>query len=285
MRSSSPGESLPASDDYGEIDVRDRARVTRFLERVRPAHVLHLAARTFVPESFGNERETYEVNFFGTLNLLECLRDTDFRGTFLFISTADAYGHTPENELPIGECRPLRPMNPYSASKAAAEALCVSWAQRSRFKIVIVRPFNHIGPGQDSRFVVSDFACQVIEIKLGLRPPVIETGNLDTTRDFTDVRDVIAAYCMLLERGQSGEVYNVCSGNEVSIRNVLQSLLALSGVAATLTHSQQRERPVQQMRSVGSNQKLRSATGWTPKILLEQSLRDVLSYWNDRLNG
>src|SRR5262249_13736606 len=152
-------------------------------------------------------------------------------------------------------------------------------------EVVIARPFNHIGPGQDARFVVSDFAKQIIEIKLGRREPVIHTGSLDSTRDFTDVRDVVNAYCLLLESGLNREVYNVCSGRETAIRTVLERLLDISGVNASIEQVSERNRPAQQLRSVGTFHKLHSDTGWSPRIPLDQSLTDVLTYWNERLNG
>lgn len=278
---------LPAvtfADERGEIDICDRTRLRAFIERIRPKVVVHLAALTFVPGSFANERRTYEVNFLGTLNLLDALRDAGFDGRMLYVSSADAYGSVPEERLPISESQPLAPRNPYAASKAAAEALCKSWACNVPFSIVIARPFNHIGPGQHEYFAVSQFAKQITEIKLGRRKPVIETGDLDVTRDFADVRDVVRAYRLLLASGESGDVYNVCSAQEVSIRSVLQRLLALSGVDAKVEQSPARGRGTQQLRAFGSYDKLHAITGWRPEISLDQSLSDVLNDWSNRLN-
>src|SRR5438876_2355456 len=217
------------ADDGGNVDLRDADRVKRAVARIAPDAVIHLAAQSFVPESFAHPRETYEINFFGTLNLLDALKAAGFTGRLLFVGSGDCYGIVAPNELPIDEAQPLRPRSPYAVSKAAAEALCYQWSQVEAFAIVMTRSFNHIGPGQTERFVVSDFARQVVEIRKGLRPPIIRTGDIDVTRDFTDVRDVVEAYLLLLDQGKRGEIYNVCSGLEHSIRDVLMRLLRLAG--------------------------------------------------------
>jgi GDP-4-dehydro-6-deoxy-D-mannose reductase len=181
------------------------------------------------------------------------------------------------------ETQVLRPRNPYSVSKAASELLCYQWTQTHGFDIVLTRPFNHVGPGQAERFVVSDFARQIMEVKLGLRDQVMHVGSIDITRDFTDVRDVVNAYFMLLERGLKGEVYNVCSGREQTIRSILERLIALAGIECRLVEDQARIRPNEQQRMCGSHARLRRQTGWQPTIDMDQSLRDVLNYWEREL--
>jgi GDP-4-dehydro-6-deoxy-D-mannose reductase len=275
---------LPLADDDGSVDLRDRDRVRRAVERIAPDAVIHLAAQTFVPASFKHPRETYEINFLGTFALLEALKAADFSGRFLFVGSGDGYGVVAPDELPVDESHPLRPRSPYAVSKVAAEALCYQWTQSERFEIVMTRSFNHIGPGQSDRFVVSDFARQVVEIRKGLREPLISTGDIDVTRDFTDVRDVVQAYLMLLERGKSGEAYNVCSGAEYSIRDVLQRLLRLAGVEATVERDPSRVRHAEQRRMCGSPRKLQSDTGWTRQFSLEKSLQDVLHDWETKLS-
>src|SRR5262249_48752052 len=148
--------------------------------------VIHLAAQSFVPASFAHPLETYEINFLGTYSLLEALKAAGFKGRFLFVGSGDAYGVVRPEDLPIGEEHPLRPRSPYAVSKAAAEALCYQWSRSESFEIVMTRSFNHIGPGQSDRFVVSDFARQVVEIRKGQRRPQISTGDIEVTRDFTD---------------------------------------------------------------------------------------------------
>ena len=276
-------EFIPLADDGGSVDLRDPKRLQRALARIAPDAVIHLAAQSFVPASFANPHETYEINFLGTLNLLEGLKASGFAGRILYVGSGDGYGIVTPQELPIDEARPLRPRSPYAVSKAAAEALCYQWSQTEGFEIVMTRSFNHIGPGQSDRFVVSDFARQIVEIRKRRREPVIRTGDIDVTRDFTDVRDVVQAYLLLLDRGRSGEVYNVCSGAEQSIRGVLMRLLELASVEAAIEHDASRVRPAEQRRICGSPRKLQADTGWTRRYSLDTSLKDVLNDWEARL--
>ena len=275
---------VPLVDEDSNVDLRDADRVRRVVAHIAPDAVIHLAAQSFVPESFARPRETYDINFFGTLNLLEALKTANFAGRFLFVGSGDSYGLVAPDELPIEEAQPLRPRSPYAVSKAAAEALCYQWSQSEPFAIVMTRSFNHIGPGQSERFVVSDFARQVVEIRKGLRPPLIRTGDIDVTRDFTDVRDVVQAYLLLLEQGRRGEVYNVCSGSEQSIRDVLMRLLRLGGVEAAVEQDPLRLRRAEQRRICGSPRKLEHDTGWARRYSLDTSLADILNDWEAKLS-
>jgi GDP-4-dehydro-6-deoxy-D-mannose reductase len=269
----------------GTIDLLDKTTLESAIHETRPDCVLHLAAQSFVPGSLDNPRATYDVNFYGTLNLLEALRAHGFKGRMLYVGSGDVYGWVEPNALPAIETQPLCPRNPYAVSKAAAELLCYQWTQSYYFDIVITRPFNQIGPGQAERFVVPDFARQVAEIKRGIREPVIRVGNINVTRDFTDVRDVVRAYLLLLERGNQGGVYNVCSGRERSIRSILEQLIDIARVDCKIVLDEQRMRPTEQKRMYGSYAKLNRQTGWQPEIEFGQSLRDVLSYWESRLKN
>ena len=276
--------ALPLAGAGGErIDLRDEAAVRAAVETARPEAVVHLAARSHVPESVDNPREAITVNVVGTLNLLSALQDCGFRGRMVFVGSAEAYGAVSPEELPIVEERPLRPRNPYAASKAAAEALAYQWSQTAEFDIVMARPFNHIGPGQQPRFVVSDFGRQIAEIKLGRRPPVVRVGELEATRDFTDVRDTVRAYALLLKYGTNGEVYNVCSSQERSAGDLLGRLMEQGGVEAEVEAEETRKRPGEPRRFVGSFAKLERDTGWRPEISLETSLGDILRDWERRL--
>jgi len=263
----------------GAIELREPATLQQAIEETRPDYVLHLAAQSFIPASVKDPRATYEVNFFGTLNLLQTLKAGGFRGRMLYVGSADAYGAVRDEDLPIVESCPLRPRTPYGVSKAAAELLCYQWTQDQGFDIVISRPFNHLGPGQAEHFVVPDFAKQVTEIKLGRREPVLKVGAIDVTRDFTDVRDVVQAYLALMERGESGEAYNVCSGREFSIREILEELIRLAEVECRIIVDSARLRAIERKRNRGSFEKLAQCTGWNPRITLTESLRDVLAYW------
>jgi GDP-4-dehydro-6-deoxy-D-mannose reductase len=267
---------VPFADERGSIDLRDADRVHFAVAALMPQAVLHLAALSSVAASFNNPAETFAVNFQGTLNLLEALSAAHFQGAFLYVGSADTYGKTEEPDLPIRETQPLRPRSPYAVSKVAAEALCYQWSQTHDFRLVMTRPFNQIGPGQDIRFAIADFAHQIVEIRRGQRAPVMSTGDLDVTRDFTDVRDSVRAYKMLLDKGQNGEIYNLCSGEERTLRSLVEELLRIAGVDAELQLDTTRIRPTEQRRVVGDPGKIRTHLGWAPEIPLKTTLADIL---------
>jgi len=271
------------ADDGHFVDLRDVGNLTRAIGAIRPDAVIHLAAQSFVPKSFTDPHETYEINFLGTLNLLAALRDAGFAGRFLFVGSGDSYGLVAEENLPVTEEKPLRPRNPYSVSKVAAEALCYQWSQTEGLDAVMTRSFNHIGPGQSDRFAISDFARQVVEIRKGRQEPVMRVGDIDVTRDFTDVRDVVRAYLRLLDHGKTGETYNVCSGAERSLRALLTRLLELAGVEARIEQDPSRLRRAEQRRMCGSNEKLRLDTGWAPEVSMDVSLADIINDWEMKL--
>ena len=266
-----------------EVSILDKATLCAALEDCKPDAVLHLAAQSFVPESFANPAHTLEVNLMGTLRLLEALKDTGFQGRMLQVGTADAYGLVPTTEMPIQESRLLQPRNPYAVSKAAAEALCYQWSQTEKFEVLMARPFNHIGEGQAAHFAVSSFAKQLAEMSLGLRAPVLSVGNLEASRDFTDVHDVLRAYALLLEKGHSGEVYNICSGQAHSLQSVVDRLLKLSGVEVQIEIDRDKLRPAEQTQVWGSYEKIYQHTGWRPEISIDTSLHNVYHHWKREL--
>lgn len=267
----------------GGIDIRDKAALKDYFAANRPDTVLHLAALSFVPDSFKSPEATFEVNFLGTLRLLEALAESGFTGRFLFVSTGDAYGMVPTEELPIQESQPLRPRNPYAVSKAAAEALCYQWSQTGPFEIMVARPFNHIGPGQAPTFAISDFARQIAEIKLGRRAPTLNVGNIDVSRDFTDVYDVLQAYRLLIAQGHNGEIYNVCSGVERTVRSLVERLLELAGVQADIVNDPARYRPADQPRVRGCHDKLTRHTGWQASVPIDETLLNLYRYWENEI--
>jgi GDP-4-dehydro-6-deoxy-D-mannose reductase len=262
-----------------EVDLREQKSLNQALAQEVPDAVIHLAAISFVPDSIARPRETYEVNLHGTMNLLDALTEAGFCGAFLYVSSGDVYGAVPPESLPITEERLPAPRNPYSASKLAAEAYCQQLGRRKPIRMLVARPFNHIGPGQSARFAVAGFAKQIAEIKRGMRAPEIEVGNVDVTRDFSDVRDVVRAYVALLESGISGQDYNVCSGVERNVGEVLRQMLEIYDVRAAVKTVTDKVRPNEQTRHFGSNRKLCEHTGWKPAIPLEQSLKDLLDSW------
>jgi GDP-4-dehydro-6-deoxy-D-mannose reductase len=262
-------------------DLRLPGEVNAAVAAIRPRAVIHLAAQSSVGVSLDDPRQTYQVNFDGTLNLLAALRQQDFRGRMLYVGSGDVYGSVPEARLPVAEDTPLRPRNPYAVSKVAAEALCYQWSQAGLFEIVMARPFNHIGPRQNTKFAVSDFARQLVACRKGKAPPRLRVGDIDTTRDFTDVRDIVRAYLALLEAGRNGEAYNVCSGTERSLRQIIDALSQVCGIAVDIEVDAERLRPSEQRRMCGSPAKLRADTQWSPAIPFERTLRDIVEYWEE----
>ncbi len=274
---------LLAPGEGKAVDLLDAAGVEAAIAAAKPDAVVHLAAQSSVPEAFKDPVATYQSNFTGTHHLLAALKKTGFKGRFLYVSTAEVYGQTADAQLPISEQAPVAALNPYAVSKLAAETLCDYWNRVEGVDIVIARPFNHIGPGQSPRFAIADFAKSIIEVKLGLRPPQISVGDLDVTRDFTDVRDVVSAYMQLLAKAERGLVYNVCSGIERHMGEAVASLAALAGVQISLQQDPSRLRKASQRRSCGSSARLAKHTGWQPSIQWQQSLRDILNDWELKL--
>jgi len=259
------------------VDLRDSKQVHSAVASMNPGAVLHLAAQSSVASSFQDPLATIEVNFLGTLNLLQALRANRFNGVLVFVGSADVYGKVDETELPTKETQPLRPRSPYAVSKMAAEGLCYQWSQTESFRIVIARPFNQIGPGQDVRFAVPDFARQIVEMRRGQRPLALLAGDLDITRDFTDVRDTVDAYNALLKDGSNGEIYNICSGQERTVRSLAEEMLEISGVSAEIRTDTERVRTVEQRRMSGDPSKLREKLGWVPQISMRKTLEDILA--------
>ena len=264
-------------------DIRDAVKIRNLVKSISPDIVVNFASITTVRESLLDPLDTYHIGFLGTLHLLEALKDSGFKGRMLNISSSEIYGFPSTDLLPLNEEATLRPMSPYSVSKVSTEALCFQWSQTEDFEIVTARPFTHIGPGQSDRFAISNFAKQLAEISLGKRDPVINVGNLHATRDITDVRDVVNAYGLLLEKGCNGEAYNICSGVEISINTVLNELVELTDLKVSIESEDSLLRNVEQKRIYGNYEKIRKETDWKPKISLRQTLADTFSYWVDNL--
>ena len=265
--------------DGQRVDLADASAVRDAVAAIQPAQVVHLAAQSSAVASHQAVEQTYDVNFRGTQNLLEALRACGFRGRMLYVGSAEVYGIVPAGDLPVVEERTLRPCSPYAVSKVAAEALCYQWSRGADFEIVMARPFTHIGPRQSTHLAISDFARQVAACRQGRGPATLAVGDIDTTRDFTDVRDVVGAYRALLASGVNGEAYNVCSGVERRVRDVIEELFDIGGVRMEVKVEPGRMRRSEHRRMVGSNAKLREATGWAPVIPFRQTLSDILDYW------
>lgn len=260
----------------------DPASLDAWLQAGVPDAVIHLAGQTFVPAAFKDPAHTLQVNLLGTLNLLQALKRAGFDGTFLFVSSGDVYGQVAEADLPITETLAPKPRNPYAVSKVAAELLCQQWGYAEGWRVLVARPFNHIGSGQAASFVVPSMAQQIVSADSGAQRLTLEVGDIDVTRDFLDVRDVISAYFALLEHGRSGEIYNLCSGVERTIRELIMQMASLAGVSVDLVQDLSRMRPADQRRVVGNAEKLQKDTGWKPSISITETLQSVLSDWEAR---
>lgn len=260
-------------------DIRDVGAVNSLIEEVRPEEIYHLAAITFIPDSIVEPRLTFETNLLGSMNIFEAAKKLAGKPSVLFVGSADEYGLVRGNELPINEQNPLRPSNPYSVSKASASMLAYQYGVSEQLNIVRVRPFNHTGPRQSPQFVCSDFARQIAEVEKGQRAPEIRVGNLRPKRDFTDVRDVVRAYRDVLRHGESCEVYNICSGKSVEIREILNILISASGADIRIVERAERVRKSEVDEIRGDFGRLERATGWGPVVPFDKTLEDLLEYW------
>jgi GDP-4-dehydro-6-deoxy-D-mannose reductase len=260
------------------VDLADIDTLHAAFDLAQPGAVFHLAAQAFVPRAIEAPAETYLTNVIGTANVLAALRawrDRSRRDVrLLFVSSSEVYGAQPQDAMPLAETLAPNPSNPYAASKAAAEALVLGEVRSFGVDAVITRAFNHIGPGQNERFAVPAFAAQLAAIAHGAEP-VLYAGNLDARRDFLDVRDVVNAYIALARSGRSGEIYNVCSGSAISIREILGELIRIAHVPVEARQDPARMRPSDVPLLYGRNEKIHAATGWSPRIPLRRTLQDV----------
>jgi GDP-4-dehydro-6-deoxy-D-mannose reductase len=270
------GDEITAPDQ-NEVDLADQQGLIAAVTDDAPEAIIHLAALAHVGESWDDPGRTFDVNAVGTLHLLEAARRVSPLPRVLLIGSAEVYGPVQPSDLPLTEDHRLMPVTPYAVSKVAAEYLGVQYHAGFGVPVVRARSFNHIGPSQAGRFVVSDIAGRIADaIKNGSKEP-IRIGNLSARRDFTDVRDVVRAYRMLLTDGVAGEVYNVCSGVDVSVETLAQRLLTLAEVDLRIEQDPALMRPVDVPVFLGDNSRLRAATGWAPQIPLDDTLRDVLA--------
>jgi len=265
--------------DVLPLDLQDALNVRGIVDVAHPDAVAHLAAQAFVPAALADPWYTHDVNAGGTLRLLEAIRAWRSAGgsnpRILVAGSADVYGAQPPGAYPVAESAAPRPANPYSASKVAAEAYACAAAAAYAMNVVVTRAFNHIGPGQDRRFAIASFALQLAAIAAG-GDKLLLVGNLDAQRDFLDVRDVVAAYVLLLEGGgDAGEIYNVANGRAVAMKEMLRQLVMLARVGVEIRDDPERLRPSDLAYVAGDPGKLRAATGWEPSIPLAASLRDI----------
>ena len=268
-----------------ESNLRDLSSVRTLLETAAPTYVFHLAAQSFVGASWQAPAETLTTNILSQVNLLEAIRGLKIRPSFLAVGSSEEYGLAYPEELPIKETNPLRPLSPYAVSKVTQDLLGYQYFKSYGLPIIRTRAFNHEGPRRGDVFVTSNFAKQVAEIEAGLREPAMFVGDLKPRRDYSDVRDIVRGYWLLLERGEPGEVYNLCSGRSWAIQQVLDFLLEQSTVKGIQVKTDPaRLRPSDVMVLEGDPSRMHRATGWKVEIPFEQTLSELLDYWRRRIS-
>ena len=268
---------------YIEGDLRDLAFAQAMLADVKPDRIYHLAGQAFPPLSWQDPWGTIELNLRAEVNLLNAAAQAKSDARILVIGSFEEYGRVDSQALPVSEDTALRPDSPYGVSKIGQDFLGLQYFLSYQLHIVRVRPSNHIGSRQSEQFVTSNFAKQIAEIEAGTRAPVLYVGNLTAQRDFTDVHDMVRAYYLALERGVAGEVYNIGSGRAWSIQQVLDRMLKQSRAAIRVEEDPARLRPSDTPVMYCDSRKFRAQTGWEPTIPLEQSLRDILDYWREKI--
>lgn len=273
----------PGKINLIDCDLLDAFSTHKLIGSVKPDRVFHLAAQSHVPTSWNAPAATLEDNVIGQLNLFEAVRETGIDPLIQIAGSSEEYGMVYPDEVPMKESNPLRPLSPYAVSKVAQEMLAYQYHQSYGIKSIVSRGFNHSGPRRGENFVDSSFARQIARIEKGLQEPVISVGDLTSKRDFTDVRDIVRGYWLLLEKCKPGEVYNIGSGNTRAMQEVLDMLLSMSKVRVEVKVDPTRLRPSDVMILWSDPSKFMDATGWKPTIPYQQTLKDLLDYWRGRV--
>ena len=274
----SAGSQIPG------VDITDADAVGKLLRDLRPTAIYHLAGWADVGGSWKAPVDAFRANAEGTLNVLSAAVDAGV-SKVLAVSSADVYGKVEPSELPLTEDSPLRPASPYAASKVAADYLGLqAWLGRG-LPVLRVRAFNHLGPGQTDKFVAPAIASRIARAERDGGPSVLPIGDLSARRDFTDVRDVVRAYRLLMDKGEPGEVYNVCSGVDLAVQDLADQMLAQAQIPLRFETDEDLLRPVEVPVLRGSHDRLSDATGWEPEIPISQTLTDLLEDWRQRVNS
>ncbi len=266
-----------------DCDLKDSVAVRHCLTEARPDYIFHLAAQSFVPTSWKAPVETMTTNVVGQINIFEAMRELRLESRVQLACSSEEYGMVYEDEIPIKESNPLRPLSPYGVSKVAQDLLGYQYHESYGLFTVRTRGFNHTGPRRGDVFVSSNFSRQIAMIEKGKQEPVVKVGNLEARRDFTDVRDMIRGYWMALESGEPGEAYNIGSGKDITIQSMLDILLSFSTIDIEVRQDPERMRPSDVLVLRADNTKFCTLTGWKPEIPLEKTLEDLLNYWRERV--
>lgn len=275
-------EKSPIKDQitFHKVDLQDKNQTEQLVKEIMPDEIYHLAAMASVPGSFQDPISAMHNNIDVQLYLFESLRAHNLLNTkVLVIGSAEEYGYVTPEDLPVNESTPLRPASPYAVSKITQDFLGYQYFITYKMPIYRVRPFNHVGPGQGTGYVVADFAKRIAEIEKAGQPAVVQVGDMTKKRDFTDVRDMVRLYPLILEKGIPGDVYNAGSGTSHQIQEIMDTFISLSHVQITLEKDSSKLRPGDIPEIVADSSKVRKTTGWKPEISLQQTLKDTLDYW------
>ena len=264
-----------------KMNLLDAENVSDVIKNISPNMIFHLAGQSAVGLSWQKPVLTIDVNVNGTLNLLEAVRINNINSRILIIGSSDQYGTIKPEDCPIKETQLQNPQSPYGISKKTQEEIGKLYVKAYKMNIIFVRAFNHIGARQGKNFVVPDFASKIVKIEKG-ENPVLKVGNLDTLRDFTDVRDIVRGYLMLLESGKIGESYNIGSGNVIKVKDILKKLINLSSKKIKIEIDKEKFRPVDVPIVQCDNSKIKKDTGWSPEISIDETLKEVLEYWRGK---
>ena len=264
-----------------KMNLLDVENVNNVIKNISPDMIFHLAGQSAVGLSWQKPVLTIDVNVNGTLNLLEAVKNSNVNSKILIVGSSDQYGIIKPENCPIKETQPQIPQSPYGISKKTQEEIGKLYVKAYNMNIIFVRAFNHIGARHSENFVVPDFASKIVKIEKG-ENPVLKVGNLDTLRDFTDVRDIVRGYVMLLENGKIGESYNIGSGNVVKVKDILEKLVSLSNKEIKIEIDKEKFRPVDVPIVQCDNAKIRKDTEWIPEISIDETLKDVLEYWRGK---
>lgn len=266
-----------------DLNILEKNDIVNLLKKIEPDYIIHLAAQSSVAVSWKQPDLTVDINIKGCLNVLDAVRACQQTPRILLIGSGEEYGHIRMEDSPVIEDTVLRPGNIYAATKACQNMIGSIYAKAYQMDIMMVRAFNHIGPEQAPLFVVADFCKQVASIEKGVTAPMMNVGNLSAKRDFTDVRDVIRAYGLLLLHGESGETYNIGSGHAIAIQSLLDTILSLSKVKIAVQTDPKKLRPVDVPIIEADISKVKKCTGWKPEIPLETTIMETLNYWRNIL--
>ncbi len=266
-----------------EADLKDQVSLRKCMAKIRPDRIFHLAAQSFVPTSWICPAETFAINSIGEINLFEAVLSLKLSPRIQIAGSSEEYGFVHPYEVPMKETNPLRPLSPYAVSKVAQDLLAYQYHKSYGLETVRTRGFNHTGPRRGDVFICSNFAKQIAEIEKELKDPVIRVGNLDAQRDFTDVRDIVRAYWLSLEKGESGDVYNIGTGRAITMREMLDMLLPLSSSSVRIEIDPSRLRPSDVPILLSDSSKFRALTGWKPEIPFQKTLQDLLDYWREKI--